>query len=102
MPASIAAVIEAPSASASGIETTSPSGLGGDGGVDELRHRHHVEGAGRLVLDRDAQVLAGLRDAVLHDRPEGVGRLAVGDDDDANLVVLRRGRLRRTRPTRRP
>ena len=62
--------------------------LGGDGGVDQLRHRDHVEGVRRLVLDLDAHILGGLVDAVLDDRPERVGGLTVGDDDEAQVAAI--------------
>ena len=54
----------------------------------------HVEGFRRPVLDLDADVLAGRVDAVLDDGPERVVGLAVGDDDDASVGRLSRGRRR--------
>ena len=59
-----------------------------DGGFDDLTHLNHVERAGCLVLDVDAHVLTGGRDASLGNRPERVGRLAVGHDDKS-VVALR-------------
>src|SRR5690606_8142344 len=64
--------------------------LRGDRGLDDLAHLHHVEGAGRLVLDRHAHVVTGGGDAVGGHRPERVGRLAVGDDYEA-VVTLGHG-----------
>ena len=71
-----------------------PIRLGCHGRVDQLRHGDHVERLRGVVLDRDAKVRGGLVDAVLHDRPERVGCLAVGDDLDV------RSRLRRAAPLR--
>ena len=89
MPASTAAVIESPRRVGIRDRDDQPVRAGGDGGVDQLRHGHHVEGRRRLVLDLDAHVLGGLVDAVLHDRPERVGRLAVGDHDEAKRGAVR-------------
>ena len=83
MPAATAFLIDAPSAEASGIETIRPAGFWFDGRVDELAHRHHVEGFGRAVIDLHLHVLAGRLDAVLHHRPERIVGLAVADHDDA-------------------
>ena len=93
MPASIAAVMEGPSASASGMETTSPSGSEATAASIScaIATMSKVPGAWySTVTPRSSPRLV---DAVLHDRPEGIGRLPVGDDDDANLVVLRRNWL---------
>ena len=84
MPAATAFWIDGPRAVASGIETTRPAGFLRHGGVDELGHRGMSNVSGAAVLDLDAHVLAGLVDAVLEDRPERVGGLAVGHDLDQN------------------
>ena len=102
MPAALAFMTASFSAVASGIETTMRVRLGGDGGVDQARHLHHVEGLGRMVFDLAAHGrLAGL-DAVLHHRPVDVVRLAVRDEDDVDVLGLLRlcqsaGRARRKR-----
>src|SRR6266487_2244611 len=69
--------------------------LGGHRRVDQPAHRHHVEGARRLVADGDAFVLGRLVNAILHDRPEGVGGLAVGHHGEleaGRLAGATRGR----------
>jgi hypothetical protein len=84
-----AASIAGPRASGVGDRHDQPVGVGGDRRLDQLRHGDHVEGVRGLVLDLDAHVLAGLGDAVLDDRPERVGGLAVGDDDEAERGAVR-------------
>ena len=60
--------------------------IGGDGSVDQLRHFHHVEGVGGLVLDLDAHILGRLIHAVLDHRPERIRGLTVADDDEAQVA----------------
>ena len=66
-----------------------PIRRGRHGGVDQLRHGDHVEGLRGVIVDRDAEVGGRLVDAVLHDRPERVGCLAVGDDLDRQITAGR-------------
>ena len=61
-------------------------GLRGHGGVDDLRHLHHVEGIRRAILDRDAEILGGLVDAVLDHRPERIGGLAVAHHHESHVL----------------
>ena len=72
-----------------------PVRLGGDDGVDHLRHLGHVEGFGREIFGLDARTLGGVVHAVLDDRPVGVAALAVGDEDDAGVIGGRNPRGRR-------
>ena len=70
MPAATAFLIESPSASASGIETTRPSGCEATAASISCAICTMSKVSGRLVLDRDAEILGGLVDAVLDHRPE--------------------------------
>ena len=89
MPAARADWIEFFSASPSGDRHDDAVRIAGDGGVDHLAHRRHVEDVGRLVLDVGVEVLAGLGEAILDGVPVGIAGLPVGDEDHAELLVLR-------------
>ena len=90
MPEATAFLIESPSASASGIETTRPSGCEATAAsmICAICTMSKVSGA--LILDGDAEVLGGLVDAVLDHRPERVRGLAVADHDEAHVLGQRR------------
>ena len=67
--------------------------IGSHSRIDELRHFHHVECARSLVFDLDSHVLAASINAILDDRPERIGRLAMHDCDKAvGAHFLSRGR----------
>ena len=90
MPDATAFLIESPSASASGIETTRPSGLEATAASISCAICDHVEGVRARVFDGHAEVLGRHVDAVLDHRPERVGGLAMGDDDEAHVLGDRR------------
>ena len=58
------------------------------GGIDELRHRHHIEGLGGAIVDRYTHIGGRLGDAVLDHRPERIRSLSMADDDDAGGLRL--------------
>src|SRR6476469_7012937 len=61
----------------------------GHGGIDELRHLDHVAlGVRCAVVDADAHVRGAGLDAIAHDAPEAVDRLAVGHDLDLDVLLL--------------
>ena len=56
------------------------------GGVDQLRHFHHVKRFRRLILDLNPHILGRLIHAVLDHRPEWIRGLTVTDDDEAQVA----------------
>ena len=101
MPAATASLTGPPSAAASGIETTRPSGFDAAAASIICAIFDHVEGLGREILGVDAERLGGVVHAVLDHRPVGVAALAVGDEDDPGLGRGRAGEANGNRQSER-
>ena len=101
MPASIAFLIEGDERLGVRDRDDEARRLLGHGGVDQLRHLDHVAlGVRGAVVDGDAHVRGAGLDAVAHDAPEAVDRLAVGHDLDLDVAASGRAHRRARRRRR--
>ncbi len=87
MPAATAALMDGASASGSGTEMASALGRLATAASISWLIRTMSKLRRGLVLEPDAELSRGVARTVRHDGPEGVGRLAVADHDDADVAA---------------